>query len=64
MPVPPAPVINPLLTPDSPRPQELDLMFFAPPTGRYDLTLHIMSSTWIGADLAVPVKFKVATLTR
>lgn len=44
--------------------QVLDLVFYAPPQGRYDLTLHLMSSTWVGADLAVPLKLRVNPLTR
>lgn len=42
------------------RHQGLDLQFTAPPAGRYDLTLYVMSSTWIGADLALPYKLNVA----
>ncbi|KIZ03531.1 hypothetical protein MNEG_4433 [Monoraphidium neglectum] len=40
------------------------MVFMAPPAGRYDLVLHLMSSTWVGADLAMPAKLRVATLTR
>lgn len=48
----------------TPRAQVLDLVFLAPDAGRHDLVLHIMSSTWVGADLAMPLKLKVAPLTR
>lgn len=39
-------------------------MFYGPPTGRYDFVLHVMSNTWVGADLAVPLKLRVNPLTR
>ena len=44
--------------------QVLDLVFMAPPAGRYDLQLLLMSSTWVGADLSVALRLRVNPLTR
>jgi hypothetical protein len=57
------PSSHPTPPPPAP-PQVIDLIFMAPPTGRYDFTLTLMSSTWVGADLSVPARLRVNPLTR
>lgn len=44
--------------------QVVELAFAAYKAGRYDLQLLIMSDCWVGVDRAVPLKLKVAPLTR
>ncbi|KAK9789757.1 hypothetical protein WJX73_001047 [Symbiochloris irregularis] len=45
-------------------PQEVVLQFPAPAPGKYDLTFYCVSDCWVGRDVAVPVKLRVAEATR
>eukprot|EP00878_Enallax_costatus_P024760 GHUV01026445.1.p1 GENE.GHUV01026445.1~~GHUV01026445.1.p1 ORF type:complete len:636 (+),score=256.18 GHUV01026445.1:447-2354(+) len=44
--------------------QEVDLVFQAPKAATYTLNVVAMSDCWIGADEMVPLKLRVAPLTR